>query len=304
MTIDRPNFYILGAAKSGTTSLWHYLNQHPDIFMSNPKEPNFMAFKNKSLPPLKGPCDDDYLLKNIYNNTVTNIDDYNALFVENGGRFAIGEGSVRYLYFKEAVENIKEYTPNAKFVLILRNPVDRLYSHYCMMRRYALEPLSLNGALKEEENRKSRNWGWDWHYKSVSKYGEQLERYFSVFNRSQFKVIFYEDFKQNTFNSLKEIYDFLGVLPDFQQNRINSKNVGFLPKNYTVHHWLKQDENRKKLKKILPGKLFFKSVQIIESINKKPIPEINKDSRFQISEFFKDDILKLEDLLNVKTGWI
>lgn len=303
MNVTKPNFYILGAAKSGTTALWDYLNSHPDIFMSNPKEPNFMVFENKQLPPFSGPCNDDYLLKNIYNNSIVKLQDYEDLFESVTMESAIGEASVRYLYFEDAVKNIKKYTPNAKFVLILRHPVDRLYSHYCMMRRYGLEPLSLEKALEEEDNRIAKSWGWDWHYKSVSKYGEQLEKYFKIFDRAHFKIILYEDFKSDLEGCLKEIYTFLKVKDDFISNFKRSKNVGFLPKNYAVHAWLKKEKNRTFLKKVLPGKLYYKSVQIVESINQRPISKLNNNVKDDLTEYFKKDIQKLESLLEINTNW-
>lgn len=161
-----PNFLIIGAAKSGTSSIYDYLKQHPQIYMSSIKEPIFFAFEGEQIDEF-GPFNDDPLAKGTLTNSATNIDDYQALFRDVDGEKAIGEASVRYLYFSKSPNRIKKYIPEAKLIAILRNPVDRAYSHFLMNLRKQFEPLNdFSKALQAEEKRKLDNWGWDWHYLS------------------------------------------------------------------------------------------------------------------------------------------
>jgi len=120
-----PTFLIIGAAKSGTTSLWHYLRQHPQIFLTRHKEPNFFILEGLELPPFSGPAAPEILYKKIYKYSVTDIDSYRTLFQEVSQEKAIGEASVPYLYFPQAADRIKKYIPDVKMIVVLRNPIDR-----------------------------------------------------------------------------------------------------------------------------------------------------------------------------------
>ena len=97
-----PNFLIIGAAKSGTTSLWSYLKQHPEVFICKPKEPNFFIFEGLKLPHYSRPSDEKTLIRTLYKNNVTDFESYKALFQDAGKAKVIGEVSVRYLYILEA----------------------------------------------------------------------------------------------------------------------------------------------------------------------------------------------------------
>ena len=122
------NTFIVGAPKAGTSSLHFYLNQHPEICMSSVKEPNFFSAKE---------------VENLYYNSqiVSSTKDYNSLF-ESDVKIK-GESSVSYLYYKEVAKRIYEYNAKAKIIIMLRKPVDRLFSHYLMDKRLGLCSVSL-----------------------------------------------------------------------------------------------------------------------------------------------------------------
>ena len=131
-----PNFLIIGAAKGGTTSLYAYLQQHPQVFMSSPKEPTF--FGNEGTDGLfNGPHDED---RGYHSRVITNFVDYSALFDRVTNEKAIGEASIYYVYLPEAPEQIRKYVPKAAMFAILRNPADRAYSAYLHVVRQAREP--------------------------------------------------------------------------------------------------------------------------------------------------------------------
>src|SRR5215218_4707583 len=120
-----PNFLIIGAGKSGTTSLYHYLGQHPEVFMSPMKEPKFFCFEGER-PNFRGPGDDE----EINRKCVTTIDAYRALFDGVACEKAVGEASSMYLYYPKAPERIDHHVAGVRLIAVLRNPVDRAYSSY------------------------------------------------------------------------------------------------------------------------------------------------------------------------------
>ena len=133
-----PNFLIIGAAKSATTSLYEYLNQHPDIFMSRNKEPRFFALVDHPNRDrwLGRDLDDDP----VWKGSIVNIDDYRALFDEVDGQVAIGEASPLYLaWSSHAAPAIQRHIPDAKLIACLRDPAERAFSHYCHNLLYGSE---------------------------------------------------------------------------------------------------------------------------------------------------------------------
>jgi hypothetical protein len=122
MRTEKPNLFIAGAAKSGTTSLCKYLSQHPEIFLCYPKEPRYFSSKYKNFPH-NGPG--DYVADNF---TIKEESKYIDLFKSIKHEKIIGEASLDYLYFSNSAYDIKKYSPNAKVIIILRNPIDRAFS--------------------------------------------------------------------------------------------------------------------------------------------------------------------------------
>jgi len=206
-----PDFFLIGAAKSGTTSLYSYLSQHPDIFLPDIKEPNYFAYKDVPLS-IKGPRTEEDLIQLLLKKTVTNENDYHNLYVAAKEHQITGDCSPRYLYYEKVPELISNERPKAKIIVILRNPVARAYSHYLMNRQRGLEPEeSFEKAIDQEGSLKRQGWGWDWHYLSLGRYAEQLQRYYDRFPRDNILIILHDDFISDQQSVLQEIYRFLGV---------------------------------------------------------------------------------------------
>ena len=202
-----PNFLILGAAKAGTTSLYAYLKQHPEIYMSPIKETNFFALEGKNLD-FAGPGDRDF----INRFSVNSLEAYCAMFQGISNEIAVGEASPLYLYNPTAAKRIQHYIPAAKLIVILRNPVERAYSSFLHLVRDGRELLrDFAQALSEEENRIRSNWDHIWHYKQMGFYYIQLKRYFNTFDFQQIRVYTFEDFLTEPVSILKDIFQFLDV---------------------------------------------------------------------------------------------
>ncbi|MGR3310384.1 MAG: sulfotransferase family protein, partial [Candidatus Brocadiales bacterium] len=171
--IKLPNFLIVGASRSGTTSLYNYLKQHPEVYMSPVKEPRFVIGQQSTKFSYKG-IGDEKSEKGV----IKTIDEYKKLFENVRDEKAIGEASVINLYFYEdAIKLIKKYLGDAKIIIILRNPVERAFSQYLRLRREYRESLSFEDGLKMEEKRLKDGWLPGWHYTRRGFYYNSVKAY-------------------------------------------------------------------------------------------------------------------------------
>lgn len=298
-----PNFIVIGAAKSGTTSLLSYLGQHPEVFVSSSKEPNYFALAERDLPS-EGPVPAPILQQMLYNWSRTNFAEYTALFDTADAAKAVGEGSVRYLYFDEAPSRIRALLPEVRLVAILRDPVARLYSHYSMNRQIQLEPLDLPAALEAEDARVAQGWGWDWHYMRVGLYGAQLQRWFDLFPREQIAVFLYDDFIANPQAVFSGICRHIGVDPDFRPDMSRRGMVSTLPRNL----WLDRRMNwpsrlRSRLLRPPFRRIVRPLMRRLNRLNSRPVPPIDPILRRQLADLFRDDLTLLSKLLGREIPW-
>lgn len=189
-----PNFLIIGAMKAGTTSLHHYLGQHPDIFVAPTKETNFFAQESAL-------C--------FTGRTVSLPDEYAAQFSAATTQKAIGESSPAYLAVPLAPERIARMLPHAKLIVILRNPIDRAYSHYLMRRRQGREERKTFEDVLSEPDRDPEH-----SYTERGFYGTFIERYLKHFPREQLKIFLYEDLVNDPKSVVHACFEFLEVDPD------------------------------------------------------------------------------------------
>ncbi len=291
-----PNFLVIGAPKTGTSSLYHYLNQHPQIYMSSNKEPHFFAFEGKR-PDFCGPGDEGAW---INRGSVPELPAYEALFDGVSDEKAIGEASTMYLYLPQAAPRIRQYIPDAKLIAILRHPVDRAYSHFLHLRREAREPLrDFSKALREEQQRIDKHWSPVWHYQNVGFYGEQLQRYFDQFEREQIRVYLYEEWQKNPQAIVSEIFQFLGVDPIFSPDMSVKHNVSsFVHKNKAWHDFLTGSNPLKTvLKAIIPANIRKPISAKAYRKNMEPPSQLHKEIRQEAIEIFRSDLLKLQDII-------
>ncbi len=205
-----PNFFIIGAPKSGTTALYQAIRSHPDVFMSPVKEPRYFAFDGQP-PVLNGPAG-DYWQKSIWQRR-----DYFQLFANANGQKVIGEASPVYLRIPQAAERIRKNLPLSRIVAILRQPADRAYSHFMYMRQKNVEPLqSFSAALAEEQARIQKGWFSGFYYKENGKYHTQLSVYYHLFPSEQIKIYLYEDWKKQPQAVLRDLFCFLEIDEEYQ----------------------------------------------------------------------------------------
>lgn len=285
-----PNFLIIGAAKSGTTALYHYLRQHPQVYMSPQKETNFFAFEGQKAR-FNGPGDED-----TSNAVITTLDAYEEQFADVSDEVAVGEASPWYLYSERAAENIHRRVPDAKLIAVLRNPVDRAFSSYLHVVRHDRENLSFEEGLLAEEERIARGWELVWHYRRAGLYAEQIERFLRLFDREQMRFYLYDDLKKDSDAFLVQVYEFLGVDPSFVADTSLRPNATGVPKNRLVQRLMFQPNPLKTVARaVLPDQIRYDLSQRLGQLSVVK-PTLGDDTRRKLLREFKDDILALQDV--------
>jgi hypothetical protein len=206
-----PDFLVIGAARSATTSLHYYLDQHPGITMSRTKEPNHFAFDHASTPPrpLIDPASP------IVTKSVPDRRAYEQLFSHAGAGDVLGEASPLYLYVREAPDQIRRALREPKLIAVLRNPIDRAYSHWLHINRQGAEG-AVAGFRAACETEMAHGTGYTpyasgTHVLRMGRYDEQLERYVGRFGAESLLVLDYEAMTTEPLSELHRVCDHLGV---------------------------------------------------------------------------------------------
>ncbi len=279
-----PNFIIVGAPKAGTTSLCHYLSEHPLVFMSDPKEINFFS---KEEIENQGVYCKEFKAKNIA--------EYEDLFASVTDEKAVGEGSVSYLFYPKVAQKIKDALPNVKIVILLRDPISRGFSHYLMDYRLGL----VNVPYDEIVNKKSSHKNGDLYYQQYVELGlyyKQVKRYLDYFGRKQVKVYLQEDLCRDIKGVLLDLYDFFGINKSFLPNADKQHNAFLMPKNRLIHKLYSFYMIRNFLSELLPN--WLKEILLSTFFERSKKPELSESTREYLRKFYLPDIQKLEILIH------
>jgi hypothetical protein len=283
--LTMPNFFIVGAQKAGTTSLYHYLNQHPQVYMSSRKEPHFFEGMHS-----------EFRRPGRRSVPVKDLAEYQALFAGASDESAIGEASASYLFSPRAPGLIKSSVPDAKIIAILRNPADRAYSNFLYCVQVGREPLgSFVEGLQAEEARTRDKWGPLWYYKQKGFYYAQVKRYFDTFGRDQVGVWLYEDLRNDTFGILGEVFRFLGIDEYFVPDASSEYNPSGIPRVGRLYAGVRMltARNPALVERVIPARL---RGYVKRRIFAKP-PPFPPEVRRQLTDSYREDILRLQELI-------
>jgi hypothetical protein len=286
-----PNLLIVGAAKSGTTSLFNYLSQHPDIFMSSNKEPHFLI--NKEIGSGRIP------------NGINDLEKYTELFKDGGSFKFRGEASTMYLQFADAsIKNIKKYLcSKTKIIIMLRNPIDRAFSGYHHVRRFnKIENLSFEDAIDicEERYTKNLNITPASRYLNIGLYSKMVSKYLNEF-KENVHIIIYDDFILDTNSELQKVYNFLSV-EDFEVNIKERFMVGGWQWNNAIlkNIFLSKGILKRFIKFVLASSTlrgFIKNIFINSQIS--DTDAMQTSTRKNLLKFYHDDIIKLSEIVSL-----
>ena len=285
MSEVRPNFLIVGAAKAATTSLHHWLGQHPEVCMSRVKEPEYFA--------------DGYGLNDW--------DKYLQLFEEGSGKKAVGESSTVYLSSPECAERIHSALENPKILIILRNPVDRAFSMYRWMVMKGWESIGrFEDALQAEESRfldprfrEGNAYFWGSMYVRAGQYSDQVKRYFDTFGKESVRVYLFDDLVARPKDVYQDVCQFLDVAPDFVPD-FSRQNVSLSPRSVRIQHslrrlhvWLKK----------LPAGVRPRARSSVSRLMQANLTNakkggLTKQQRAELQEVFRRDVEELQSLIS------
>jgi hypothetical protein len=291
-TDAKPNLFIVGAQKSGTSALAGWLGQHPQVYISFPKEPGFLAFGERGYPYKDGYGNDAPASRYVVNSERA----YLALFANaTPGQAIIGEASTWYFAIPGMARRIKNYNPDAKIIVILRDPVERAYSAWCHARSDQLEPCeNFSTALALEEQRGEVEFLL--RYRRMGLYSEPLAEYQAAFPSGQLLVLFYEDLRVNPSDTWQRVCDFIGIdarqAPDFG-HRYNRSGQ---PRHRFLHDLLRSHRLKRLVRPVLPHKVALSLKQQVDTLNLREFPAMDAASRAELREYYRGDIEQLSRL--------
>ncbi len=289
-----PNFFIVGTPKAGTSSLYEYLKQIPGIYMSPNKEPNYFSI---TLVSANGR---DY-------KPIRDKKEYLSLFSKVKNEKIIGEATQSYLLDPEAPKLIHEVSPNARILISLRDPVERIFSLCLMLIRQGRLKISFHDAIHQALNQDIISDGIikklirD-HALGGGKYTESVKRYQDIFGIDQVKIIFFEEWTKEPKKTVEEILNFLGLnynIDDFHSEVYNPFGIsrGAVATSILANQKITTFAN-----KILPlsTKNFLKEKFLIKKV---PKPKMDEKDQELLVNFYRDDVEKLQNLLSRKLPW-
>jgi hypothetical protein len=291
---DMPNFFLVGAAKAGTSALHAYLQQHPEIFMSPVKEPSFFALEGEPRPWFFRPDGTP-----VHVATVHELAAYRALFRDAGGWKVVGDASTMHLLSEEAPRRLHHHAPRAKIAAVLRHPVDRAYSHYLYFRFRGHEPLeSFTDAFWAEDERVARGLGPLWRYRSMGLYAEQLARYLALFPRDQVKVFLYEEWRGEPRRVVAELFRFLGVEDGFVPDMSVQHRMGGTPRSGALRRAMERETSlaRRLGRALVPKPLRPRVEWLLDRWNAAR-PPLARDVRRELTAVYRADIMALQGLI-------
>lgn len=287
-----PNLLVMGAMRSGTTTAYRVLSEHPEIFMSPWKEPDFLGLEGRR-PRYSGPGDEDQ-----NRDAVVSEKTYRELF-RKGAEYAWrGEASTSYLYLATAVGGIRRYIDDPRLVVLLRDPVDRAYSAYQYMRGQEREPYAaFAAALADEERRIADGWAPMWHYRRASHYKPQLERLFDAFPSDCIQVALFDDLQDRPGEVFGSIFSWLGVDDSFEAP-VSAHNKSGPARSTALRYLLKPSPMRqrivgRRLPAFVKRPLRAAREANIQSANSDLTPALRRELIGQ----FRDDIDYVEQLM-------
>lgn len=276
-----PNFLVIGAARSGTTAVYHALAEHPDIFMPEVKEPQFFTSQwHRGLPW------------------------YEQLFAGHGRQTAVGEASVSYTYPSDVdfLGRIEDVLPQApRLIYIIRDPIARTYSHYLYYRHYRLD----------EQHEFAEALARNPVYLEASNYPQWIERYRSRFGSDNLRVVVYDDLKNRPLETIRSLYDFLGVGDAFAPKSLETKsNASFVnrrPRLLKAYRVLSRSRLRRAIEARIPHTIRPHMRNLVRRMiadNKAP-PPIPPAVRKGLAEHFEAQIAETEKLIGQDlSGWL
>lgn len=294
--MKKPNFIIAGFPKCGTTSLHHYLSEHPQIFMPSQKELHFFTYE--ILSKLKNGPKDGAVKKTQIQDSKKYLDFYRNVKNE----IAVGDASPSYINYPNQFLKIKEYLEDPKFIIVLRDPINRAYSNYLHLKREQRETLTFKEAVNRENKRIKDKYSDFWYYKFNSTYYDKILKAKETFK--EVLIITSEELNENHVATMKKVYKFLDVDCNFitkrKSNRFNKG--GYYKKNLFTKIIFQPSKFKNLIKKFIKPTPSLKILLArVASLFRAKTEEIDEETVLYLTKHFREDVKKLKSL-NINTS--
>ena len=304
--LKAPNFFVVGTVKAGTTSLYNYLQEHPQVYMSPIKEPHHFAtdmrvsefnpfyarnLKTDITEDLAGELSEINMIAAI----VHSRPQYLELFRDVKDEKAIGEVSTSYMYSATAAEEIYKFNPKAKIIISLRNPVSRAYSHYLMNYRSGAVRGQFHDELVADINRQPKGWGISRLYLDHGYYHQQVQRYFNLFPREQILVLIFDELSKDPEGTMKRVFDFLGVETGFKSDTNVIHNKAKVPVSGLARKIINHQQLIRIAGMIVPKKI--RRYVLSKLYTSKNLPEFKPETKELLKQYYRKDILATSELI-------
>jgi len=291
--MTKPNLFIVGAPKAGTTSLFRYLESHTDIFLCDPKEPHFLNTDTND------------------SGNLDQLDDYLALFEQGSGKKYVGEGSTHYLMSEDAPKHIAEFFPDSKVIILLRRPVDLIYSAYFQNVYNGIEALSpfekameaeqdrINGTIEDDVSKAEK---FHLQYSRFVNYTKYIKAFWEKVGKENVHIGLFDDFKKSPEKVYESTLEFLG-LPNSDDVNFRIHNKSKKNKSKTVQRFLKNPPKvvSKVARTILPANMrssiYQKAQKANQTANEK-LP-LSKETERILVEKYATEVEQLSALIGV-----
>ncbi|QNJ97480.1 sulfotransferase family protein [Constantimarinum furrinae] len=293
-----PNFIVAGFPKCGSTSLYYYLYEHPEIFLPKQKELHYFTY---DIIKKQDAGKNDKAVKRFHYGS---LKEYKKLYKEAKNEKAVGDVSPSYANYPSVIPKIKDTLGNdTKVIITLRDPIKRAYSNYLHLVREGRESLPFYEALLAEETRREQQYSDFWYYTFNSLYAEKIKQIKANFDNVL--IITFEEFVRDQEKGIREIYNFLEVSESFIPENLDTQfNPGGVYEANTITKFIfGQNKLKTLIKKTVPLTSTLKQIKI-KTINKykKPTPGIDQRSEAFLVEIFKEDVKRLKEF-GVKTQY-
>jgi hypothetical protein len=289
-----PDFFVIGAYRSGTTYLHRALGQHPQVFVPALKEPNFFAVDGN-----------DDATPELLMRSVVDPAEYERLYCGASDSQRCGDVSPEYLRNPAAPRRIRRTHPDAPLVAILRNPVERAYSDYLQHRARGSEPCdTFSEALDQQDERRAGLSRSAPHYLDSGRYGIQLQRYTALFDPEQILVLLYEDLQADAADVARRVFEHVGVDPSVVVELESDVNASGLPRNVAYRALLRA-------RRSVGTRLSPRAIESVRPYWDRAMrrglvkPQLDATDRHRLVEIYRDDVEGLQTLIGRDLGhWL
>ncbi len=294
-----PNLVVAGAPKCGTTSLYHYLRQHPEVYLPARKELHYFT-RDHLARDTAGPGDTAVL-----QHLCKDREAYQAEFAGVRSEKVLGDISPSYFDFAEVAPAMRRELEDARIVILLRDPVAKAFSQYMHLVRDGRETLTFYDALQAEAERAGRHWSMIWRYAASSLYAERLRKYLDAFGGERVRIYLFEEFVVQPQTMLEDLWRFLGIDPTVRPDTSRVFNVSSRPRSRALATLVSKRSPLATLARaVVPAGIRSRITESVRRLNAGRKGEVDQRSRAFLRERFAADIRETEAIMGRRLGWL